>query len=147
MRNEAPTFLLLCVGLFMNGCATERRPRRASLSGDRGEPTVMCRVQGLSAEVKSRLLALNPEQVTPEEVRGLLSQSPAPRVINIHGGILPIKTGMNSFAQFLIGMGYPEVSIQNPGNGSYTYGYYAMPTRSRARLHGITSETGCDQCS
>src|SRR5262249_31239544 len=43
---------------------------------------------------------------------------------SIHGGVLPIKAGMNSFARFLIGMGYPQASIQNPGNGSYTYGYY-----------------------
>lgn len=124
MRKEALTFLVLCAGLLINGCATERRPRWALSGGEPGEPTVICRVQELSAEVKARLLALNPEQVTPEEVRDLLSQNPAPQVINIHGGILPIKTGMNSFTQFLIGMGYPEASIRNPGDGSYTYGYY-----------------------
>jgi pimeloyl-ACP methyl ester carboxylesterase len=81
-------------------------------------------VRGLSAEVKTRILALNPEQVTEQEVRDLLSQAPAPRMISIHGGLLPIRTGMNSFARFLIGMGYPESSIRNPGNGLYTYGYY-----------------------
>jgi pimeloyl-ACP methyl ester carboxylesterase len=124
VRKEALTFLLLCAGLLINGCTTERRPRCASLSGDPGELTAVCRVHGLSDEVKSRLLALNPERVTPEEVRDLLSQNPAPRIVNIHGGILPIKTGMNSFARFLFGMGYPEASILNPGNGSYTYGYY-----------------------
>jgi hypothetical protein len=31
---------------------------------------------------------------------------------------------MVSFSKFLIGMGYLEASIRNPGNGSYTFGYY-----------------------
>jgi hypothetical protein len=81
-------------------------------------------MSGLSAEVKTRILALDPEHVTEREVRQILSQAPAPRIINIHGGFLPIKSGMTSFAQFLIGLGYPEASIRNPENGSYTYGYY-----------------------
>jgi len=80
-------------------------------------------VQALSTDVRQRILSLNPEQVTEREIRDLLSTNPAPRIINIHGGILPIKSGMNSFAQFLMGMGYPESSLRNPGNGSYTYGY------------------------
>ena len=84
----------------------------------------MSRTIGLPAEVKAGILALDPEFVTDREVRDLLSPAPAPQVINIHGGIFPIKSGMNSFAQFLIRMGYPEASIRNPGNGSYTYGYY-----------------------
>jgi pimeloyl-ACP methyl ester carboxylesterase len=117
-------FFVLGAGLLLSGCATQQRSRCASFSGDPGEPRVMCRVEGLSAEIKTRILALNPEQVTPQEVRDLLAQNPAPRIINIHGGILPIKTAMNSFSEFLIGMGYPEASIRNPGNGSYTYGYY-----------------------
>jgi hypothetical protein len=82
------------------------------------------RVNALSAEVRASILALNPEHVTEQEVRNLLSRVPAPRIISIHGGLFPIKTGMNSFARFLIGMGYPEASIRHPGNGAYTYGYY-----------------------
>ena len=86
----------------------------------------MVRVGELSPEVKLRILSLNPEQVTQQEVRELLSPNPAPRILNIHGGVFPIKTGMNSFSQFLISMGYPEASIRNPGNGSYTYAYYDL---------------------
>jgi pimeloyl-ACP methyl ester carboxylesterase len=117
-------FSLLCAGLLMPGCATERAPGDASRSDNREEPTALYRVKALSADVKARILELNPEQVTEQDVTGLLARNPAPRILNIHGGLLPIKSGMNSFARFLIGMGYPEASIRNPGNGSYTYGYY-----------------------
>jgi pimeloyl-ACP methyl ester carboxylesterase len=54
---------------------------------------------------------------------------PAPQIINIHGGLLPIKARMKSFTQFLVGMGYPEASIRNPTDGSCTYGYYDRSDR------------------
>jgi hypothetical protein len=81
-------------------------------------------VNSLSPELKKQILALNPETVGERELREILSQAPAPQIISIHGGLLPIKTGMSSFAAFLIGMGYPATSIRNPGNGDWTYGYY-----------------------
>jgi len=88
------------------------------------EPEVMSQLDNLPAETRKAILALDPEHVTDEQVRHLLSQAPAPRILTIHGGPLPIKTRMNSFAHFLIGMGYPEASIRNPRTGSFTYGYY-----------------------
>jgi hypothetical protein len=99
------------------------------MRSDRSEPAVMCRATGLSAEAKEKILALDPEQVTERDIRELLSPAPAPRIINIHGGLLPIKSSMISFSRFLIGMGYPEASLRNPGNGSYTYGYYDRSDR------------------
>ena len=32
---------------------------------------------------------------------------------------------MKSFSEFLIGMGYPEISIRNPDDGSYSFSCYA----------------------
>jgi hypothetical protein len=116
--------LLLGAGLLLPGCATDQRQSRASLRPGPVESTALGRLSGLSAEVKTRILSLDPALVTERDVREVLSRAPAPRIISIHGGLFPIKSGMNSFARFLIGMGYPETSIQNPGNGSYTYGYY-----------------------
>jgi hypothetical protein len=88
------------------------------------EPEAVRRLDRLSVETRGEILALDPEHVTDEQVRHLLSQAPAPRILSIHGGPFPIKTRMNSFGHFLIGMGYPEVSIRNPRTGSLTYGYY-----------------------
>jgi hypothetical protein len=78
----------------------------------------------LPAEAREKTLALNPDHVTEQEVRDVLSQMPAPRIINIHGGLLPIKNSMVSFSEFLIGMGYPEVSLRNPGGVPFVYGHY-----------------------
>jgi len=97
---------------------------RTAQGNQQYEPNAISRVQALPSDVRRALLCLNPEKVTEREVQDLLSTNPAPRIINIHGGILPIKTGMNSFAKFLVGMGYPESSLRSPGSGSYTYGYY-----------------------
>jgi hypothetical protein len=49
---------------------------------------------------------------------------PAPRIINIHGGIFPVHTRMISFSEFLIGRGYPRNRIKNPGDGTYTFSCY-----------------------
>lgn len=124
MKDRTLILILACAGLLVSGCAAGNRPRHADLRIDDGESTAMRRVKKLSPEIKTRILSLNPERVTEEEVRDLLSPTAAPQVISIHGGIFPIKTGMNSFAQFLVGMGYPDSSIRHPRDGSYTYGYY-----------------------
>jgi pimeloyl-ACP methyl ester carboxylesterase len=115
---------LVGITLLLNGCVSNRAVGRTVAVAQPDEPNAILRVQALAPEVRRKLLLLNPEKVTEREIQDLLSTNPAPRIINIHGGVLPIKAGMNSFAQFLIGMGYPEVSLRNPGNGSYTYGYY-----------------------
>lgn len=124
MKHAALAFFVVCAGLLLPGCATNRPIGGAVQSTEPLERPATFRLNALSAEVRASILSLNAGQVTEQEVRDLLSQVPAPRIISIHGGIFPIKTGMNSFARFLIGMGYPEASIRHPGNGAYTYGYY-----------------------
>ena len=48
-----------------------------------------------------------------------LAGLPAPRVVSLHGSV-PVVT-MEPFARFLIGMGYPEASLRDPFDGSYTH--------------------------
>lgn len=48
---------------------------------------------------------------------------PAPRIVKLHGSV-PIIT-MEPFAEFLIGMGYPEASLRDPFDGSFTRSSYA----------------------
>jgi hypothetical protein len=73
----------------------------------------------LDPATEARLLALDPERVSPEDVREVLSRSPAPRIIGLHGSV-PIVT-MAPFAEFLISMGYPAERLRNPRDGGYTY--------------------------
>jgi len=45
-------------------------------------------------------------------------------VINIHGGIASVIPRMVSFSEFLIGMGYPAISLTNPSDGTYSFSCY-----------------------
>lgn len=57
--------------------------------------------------------------VDASAIRGL----PAPRVVSLHGSV-PIIT-MEPFAEFLIGMGYPEAALRDPYDGSFTRSSFA----------------------
>ena len=88
------------------------------------EGTHGVRSWSLSREQENRILALNPERVTDYDVRNVLAGAPAPRIINIHGGIATVRERLVSFSKFLSGLGYPEKATRNPGNGDYTISCY-----------------------
>jgi hypothetical protein len=88
------------------------------------ESTFGCRQPQFSPELEAKILALDPTNVTAQEVREVLSHTPAPRVINIHGGLARVIPRMVSFSEFLIGMGYPAVSLTNPSDGTYSFSSY-----------------------
>ena len=52
-------------------------------------------------------------------MRGL----PAPHIVSLHGSV-PFVT-MQPFAEFLIGMGYPEEALRDPYDGSLTQSSFA----------------------
>ena len=77
-----------------------------------------------SPDLTARTLALDPERVSDADVREVLAKGPTPRIVLIHGGVFPVHLLMQSFAEFLIGMGYPESAIRDPGDGSYSWSPY-----------------------
>ena len=77
----------------------------------------------LDRPTEERLLALDAERITPEDVREVLARAPAPRIIGLHGSV-PIVT-MAPFAEFLVAMGYPAERLRNPRDGGYTYSSFA----------------------
>jgi len=56
-------------------------------------------------------------------VRNVLANVPAPRIVLLQGSFAVVT--MEPFAQFLIGMGYPEDRLRNPADGRLTYSSYA----------------------
>jgi hypothetical protein len=110
----------LCLALLVAGCQTNPGPTRE----ERGGVVPSHRKFAPPQESRERILALDPEHLTEKDVREVLAEAPAPRIINIHGGILPLQGSLTSFSEFLVGMGYPRASIQNPRDGSYALGYY-----------------------
>jgi hypothetical protein len=114
-------FLLMLAG---GGCALSPSPYREGTSDKPIQAHAV--VQGLQFDpvLEDKILALDPERITEEEVRDVLSRGPTPRIINLHGGAPLVYLAMVSFSKFLIGMGYPEGKIRNPRDGTYSYSPY-----------------------
>ena len=87
----------------------------------------------VTPELEVRVLSLNPHSISEREVAEVLSKCPAPKVFSLDGSI-PIVT-LESFGRFLVRMGYPEASIRDPRNGSYSYSSY----RSSAEMAGMVA--------
>jgi len=109
--------------LLLPGCATPTTKNVDSLRQkiEKGTPG---RDFVFSNDLKNKILALDPERVTEKDVKEVLALAPAPKIINLHGGVYPVYLDMVSFSEFLTGMGYPEASIRNPGDGSYSFSGY-----------------------
>ena len=88
----------------------------------------------LEPGLEEDILALNPERITERDIQDVLSKAPAPRIINIHGGIYPVHLCMASFSEFLIGMGYPESRIRSPGDGSLSFSCYESSEKMAGAL-------------
>jgi len=109
--------LAFALSAFLMGCSTAQITVPDAVASS--SPIV-----SIPNDVQERILAMDPEQVSGREVEEILSTGPAPRVVNIHGGIFPVHVVMESFSRFLIGMGYPEEQIRNPGDGSWSFSCY-----------------------
>ena len=116
--------ILLGIALLFPGCATYVRHGLDAERARQVERSCLSRNFAPSREIEQKILALDPEHVTESDLRGLLAQAPAPRIISIHGGIYPVQEQMFGFCRFLVGMGYPAGSITNPGDGTYTFSCY-----------------------
>jgi hypothetical protein len=122
---------VLCA-LVAAGCATPRAPGRggeatAKIAG----PDVLRALPGDRA-LEDRILALNPERISADDVKTLAS-GPTPRIVLLHGGIYPVHLAMTSFGGFLTGMGYPEAKIRDPADASWSH----SPYEDSAQLAGL----------
>ena len=129
MSPRALPLILLGSALLLFGCG---KLHRQGLSSDRlREADRACAgpQQRLSSELEERILALDPAHVPAQDVRDVLAHAPAPRVINIHGGVARVVPHMVSFSQFLIGLGYPAGSLTNPNDGTYSFSCYESSER------------------
>jgi len=111
----------LC-GLVVGGCATPRTAPPPSLASAAVGQNVL---RGLAYDraTEDRVLAMNPESVSPDDVK-VLAAGPTPRIVLLHGGIYPVHLAMTSFGGFLSDMGYPEAKIRNPADGSWSHSPY-----------------------
>lgn len=104
----------------------------AGASAPRSSPQAAVR---LDRALEDRILALDPERITPDDVANTLAKGPAPRIILLHGGIYGVHLVMESFGAFLAGMGYPEARIRHPGDARWSH----SPYEDSARIAGFAA--------
>jgi hypothetical protein len=131
-KNAYAILLTMTALLLLSGCGVTTSQFREPSYTEPVEKGGVLRQFTLDPSVEEKILALDPEWINEKDIREILSHAPAPRIINIHGGIYPVYLCMESFSRFLIGMGYPEGKIRNPGNGSFSFSCY----ESSAKIAG-----------
>jgi len=95
-------------------------------AGRAGPPTAgsVLRAFKMTPELQDRILALDPHHVSEDDVRKTLALGPAPRIIKLHGGIFPTRLIMESFANFLVRMGYPSSEVRDPATKETSHSPY-----------------------
>lgn len=127
LRALAITAALASV-LALGGCASA--PPAATASAP-GSPATM----KFDRAIEDRILALDPERITPDDVANTLVKGPTPRIILLHGGVYGVHLMMESFGEFLTGMGYPEIRIRHPGDARWSH----SPYEDSARIAGFAA--------
>jgi hypothetical protein len=89
-----------------------------------------------------RIRALDCTRVSGDDVRDVLAQGPAPRIVLLQGSV-PIVT-MRPSARFLIAMGYPEARLTNPRTGRYSYSSFGDSARLAGSLAFDYEQTGME---
>jgi len=116
--------LVFLVIFAVASCATVSYSPQRSAYLERVEPGSVVHSLSLDPALEERILALDPERISGDDVRTTLAAGPAPRIVSLHGGIYPVHLAMESFAEFLIGMGYPEAKLRHPGDGRLSHSPY-----------------------
>ena len=135
-RNQARGIVLLAaIALFVGGCATRPPPGTESAAALRPEARSVLRYAATDRALEDRILALDPDRISEDDLRDTLAKGPAPRIVLVHGGIFPVYLIMASTGRFLSGMGYPENKIRHPGDGRWSH----SPYENSAHIAGLVA--------
>jgi len=134
-RNHARGIVLLAaIALFVGGCAN-RPPQGGESAAARPEAQSVLRSVTTDRALEDRILALDPDRISEDDLRDTLAKGPAPRIVLVHGGIFPVHLVMASTGRFLSGMGYPENKIRHPGDGRWSH----SPYENSAHIAGLVA--------
>jgi len=136
-RVNRPIAFAAALTLALSGCAAPpaqnaaREDLAASYvkAGQSAQGTPIAHTLSIDRDLENRILALDPERITEQDVKKTLALGPTPRIILSHGGVILVYMAMESFGTFLIGMGYPEDRIRDPHNGAFSQNPYTSSER------------------
>jgi len=122
--HRASVLLTFAAAVICAGCGTYKYRYSEPAYTQKPEQETVLKDVKLDPALEDRILALDPDRVTAEDVKNTLSRAGAPQIVNVHGGIYPVYQAMESFGKFLVAMGYPENRVRNPGDGTYSFSCY-----------------------
>ena len=124
VRQRMLLAVIALAALMVGGCETES-PVVAEPAPP-ARPTAQSVLRSVTADraLEDRILALDAERITADDVRNTLAKAPAPQIMLVHGGIVGVYHEMVSTGHFLAAMGYPENRIRHPGDGRWSHSCY-----------------------
>jgi len=131
---KARILLVAVLALLGAGCATVPPAAPPPSYGQKAENLSVLRAIAVGHVLEDRILALDPEHLSAADV-ATLARGPTPRIFLLHGGVYPVHLAMESFGEFLVGMGYPEAKIRDPATGEWSY----SPYDASERLAGLVA--------
>ncbi|HSD42325.1 MAG TPA: hypothetical protein VLD36_10700 [Burkholderiales bacterium] len=132
--NAVSRLFAVVLALGIAGCASiPPNTDRARLAAQKIEQGSVLAETQVAPALQNRIFALDPERVSDSDVRTVLAAGPTPRIVSVHGGIYPVHLVMESFARFLIAMGYPESKVRHPGDGRLSH----SPYENSAQIAGL----------
>jgi len=129
MRYRMLRFLFcLVLVLIAAGCATVPPTAPPPSYAQKAENLSVLRGMSLGHVLEDRILALDPEHISAAGV-ATLAEGPTPHILLLHGGVFGVQLVMESFGEFLVGMGYPDEKIRDPATGEWSYSPYDYSER------------------
>ena len=84
MRSRV-TVLALAFALAVVGCTSVSRVDPAPAEAQASAPESVLRTMVVDPQLEDRILALDPENVSDDDVRKVLAAGPTPRIVALHG--------------------------------------------------------------
>ena len=124
VRHRMLLAVLSLAVLTAGGCETQSPVVADPAPGARLPAQSVLRSVTGDRALEDRILALDPERITADDIRNTLAKAPAPQIMLVHGGIIGVYLAMVSTGQFLSAMGYPENRIRHPGDRRWSHSCY-----------------------
>ncbi len=121
------TILTAALALVAVGCGTLPPGPNAPVA-QRPDGTSVLRGIAIGHVLEDQILAMDPDHLSAADV-ATLAKGPVPQIMLLRGGVIGVYLVMESFGEFLVGMGYPEAKIRDPSNGEWSYSPYDYSDR------------------